>query len=59
MDTFDPLRSLMLDVKVLRNTLAEMDSQGKDVTNGKRAWGFVISSGKNKLWLEIASAGLK
>lgn len=27
-------------------------------TNGKRACGFVISSGKNKLWLEIASWGL-
>ena len=28
-------------------------------TDGKRACGLVISSGKNKLWLEIASLGLK
>lgn len=26
-------------------------------TDGKRACGLVISSGKNKLWLEMASLG--
>lgn len=28
-----------------------------EITNGNRACGFVISSGRNKLWLEVAPAG--
>ncbi len=32
---------------------------GEDITDGKRAWGLVISSGRNRLWLETASAGSK
>lgn len=31
----------------------------EDITDGKRAWGLVISSGRNRLWLETASAGSK
>lgn len=27
------------------------------ITDGKRAWGFVISSGRNRLWLDTALAG--
>lgn len=74
MATFDPRRLLMFAVKVLERHhanpivgehmgtkkfrgAAEDDTGGK--TYGKRAWGFVISSGRNKLWLDTAPTGSK
>jgi hypothetical protein len=72
--TFDPRRLLMFAVKVLEryhaNPIlgkhvgtqkkirgAKDDRVGK--TYGKRAWGFVISSGRNRLWLDTAPTGSK
>src|ERR1700722_10904383 len=56
--TFDPLRSLMLDVKVLMKRFSViLDRRVDIITNGKRACGLVISSGKKRLWLEIPLEG--
>lgn len=71
MATFDPRRLLMFAVRVLehgtnrsnRSSVGMLVSFGSAQrkqqagTHGKRAWGFVICSGRNRLWLEVAPAG--
>lgn len=73
MATFDPRRLLMFAVKVLEryhaNPIVGKHAEEKKfgvqrvkpqvATYGKRAWGFVISSGRNKLWLDTAPTGSK
>jgi len=70
--TFDPRRLLMFAVKVLERHHANPVGKHAGTKNfgvqrvtpqvatyGKRAWGFVISSGRNKLWLDTAPTGSK
>jgi hypothetical protein len=49
-DTLLSLRLRMFAVNVLRNRLGST-LLVRNKTHGKRACGFVISSGRNRLWL--------
>ena len=56
--TLEPRRRRMLAVSVLYSDgFQVLITVLTHSTHGKRACGFVISSGRNKLWLEIASVG--
>lgn len=57
--TFEPRLVRIFPVRVLSHGENEYDRYTMESTYGNLTCGFVISSGRNKLWLEIASFGSK